>query len=68
MEDARKEKAVKDILTILDGFRADEINEILFKAQGFCNINYVFDLKSAKEPARCCYSDISSGSEAVRGE
>lgn len=63
MEDARKEKAVKDILAILDGFTANEINDILFEAQSFCNVNYVFDLKNAKEPVRCSCSGIGVGSE-----
>ena len=51
VDDAKKEKAVKDIATILDGFTANEINEVLFEVQTFCNANYVFDLKNAKGPA-----------------
>lgn len=49
--DAKKEKAVKDIVAILDGFKANEINEVLFEVQRFCDANYVFDLKNAEEPA-----------------
>ena len=30
VNDAKKEKAVKDIATILDGFTANEINEVPF--------------------------------------
>lgn len=47
VNDAKKEKAVKDIAAILDGFKANEINEVLFEVQRFCDANYVFDLKNA---------------------
>lgn len=48
MENSKKEKAVKDILAILDGFKANEINEILFKANTICNENFIFVLNNGE--------------------
>lgn len=48
MENSKKEKAVKDILAILDGFKANEINEILFKANTVCNENFIFVLNNGE--------------------
>ena len=46
MDNSKKEKAVKDILAILDGFKANEINEILFRANTVCNENFIFVLNN----------------------
>lgn len=48
MNDAKKEKAVKDIATILNGFTATEINEILFAVNDFCSQNFIFVLNNGE--------------------
>lgn len=48
MNDAKKEKAVKDIATILNGFTATEINEILFEVNDFCSQNFIFVLNNGE--------------------
>lgn len=56
MNDAKKEKAVKDIATILNGFTATEINEILFEVNDFCSQNFIFVLNNGEaiaNPRRC---------------
>lgn len=46
----KKEKAVENIISILNGFTAVEIQEILFLVNDKCNANYVLVLED--EPSR----------------
>lgn len=41
----KKQKAVENIMSILNGFTATEIQEILFLVNDNCNANYVLVLE-----------------------
>jgi hypothetical protein len=54
--ETKQQKAVKDITSILNGFTASEIQEVLFSVNEECSANYVLVLDEKVASGDSCLS------------